>query len=339
MQNNNLPRGIRRVKGKYMWDVTYQGMRRTGTCNCLNEALSSRHNMLEQMKTLDKNSATLTFQDLLKKVQKKWEGTRSLRTSKINALEVVKFFGKETPVESVSYDDIEEFKSFLKQKGNSNATINRKLAALSKMLTIALDGEYLLRKPKIERLPEYEGRIRFITINEERKILTLLRQWGKIDHAEAVQVLLDTGMRTSELWKLKERDVALNLLGKGQVTLWDTKNGKNRVVPMTSRVREILRGRMQNNPERLLFPYSNDWMIHVWNRVKHAMSMDQDREFVPHCLRHTFASRLVQRHADLLPVQKLMGHSSLKVTMRYAHLIPISLISAIDKLENLEKVG
>ena len=67
--------------------------------------------------------------------------------------------------------------------------------------------------------------------------------------------------------------------------------------------------------------------------MKSAMDLGDDKFFVPHICRHTFASRLVQRGVGITVVQQLCGHKTLEITLRYAHLAPSNVEDAIQKLE------
>jgi site-specific recombinase XerD len=67
--------------------------------------------------------------------------------------------------------------------------------------------------------------------------------------------------------------------------------------------------------------------------MREHLGLDRDEQFVIHALRHTFASRLVQRGVELATVSKLLGHRSLLTTMRYAHLAPHNLQAAVEVLD------
>jgi integrase len=70
-----------------------------------------------------------------------------------------------------------------------------------------------------------------------------------------------------------------------------------------------------------------------WEKVRGLMKMDADPQFVVHMLRHTCASRMVQRRVPLAVVQKWMGHKKIETTLRYAHLAPDSLLMGREALE------
>jgi len=67
--------------------------------------------------------------------------------------------------------------------------------------------------------------------------------------------------------------------------------------------------------------------------MKTVMNLEHDEQFIPHCLRHTCASRLVQRGVPIMVVQEWLGHKTIQMTMRYAHLCPTNLEAAVKVLE------
>jgi integrase len=201
---------------------------------------------------------------------------------------------------------------------------------LSKILTTALDRGYILKKPKIDKLKESQGRVRFLSDKEELSLLMMLQSIEYSDVADFVRCLIDTGCRVSELLRLTREDMNGDIL-----TLWVTKNNQARSIPMTRRVKSILL-RLTENQQ---MPFSNVDKSRIrsgWDRAKKMMGLENDRQFVPHCLRHTCASRLVQRGVPLTTVKEWLGHKSIQVTMRYSHLSPQSLIDAVKVLELAE---
>lgn len=177
-------------------------------------------------------------------------------------------------------------------------------------------------------------------------------------------VAVDTGARLSEITKIKEcngreliikrveRKVtagpfvaesnvvpmaarALSLREKKRLKK-ATKSGKSRSIPLTNRAAAALR-RLLANPWHTSGKVNADWIGHRWMFVRTANHGDgidiEDVNF--HILRHTFACRLLERGVDLYTVSKLLGHSSIKVTERYAHLVKASIFeAAIARLQN-----
>jgi integrase len=270
-----------------------------------------------------------TWGDLLESTYRRyWKGAKSEKTLYLNGELVTKYFGLTNPLEDVMPEQIDSFIISLEDKGNSNATINRKLAALSKMLKFGYDRGWLRGMPKIERKKEPKGRIRWFTYAEEEEIVAKFRDLTRNDMADLILVLVDSGMRVGEALALQWRDC-----DNDSLTVWKSKNDTPRSVPMTSRIKEILERRRELGLETPFVNVKQTSFNHVWNYVKGLLGHSTDSQYVPHALRHTCASRLVQAGVPLLTVKEILGHKSIQVTMRYAHLAPKNLTDAIVKLE------
>jgi integrase len=246
-----------------------------------------------------------------------------------NGENVLRHFGKTTLLSTLTSDRIDSFAQAMKEDGLAGATINRQLSALSKMLQVGVDKGRLKSRPKIERKRESPGRRRVISETEEAKIIHTFQQWGLEEQSAVVQVLADTGLRPSELWRLTANDINFS---SNLIHVWESKTDVPRSVPMTERVQSIMRKR-QAIKSAVLFPYDNHWMRGPWERVKRHLGLSDDNEFVVYAFRHTCASRLVQRGIHLLYVQEWLGHSSNTMTKRYAHLCPRNLQEAVKVLE------
>jgi integrase len=184
--------------------------------------------------------------------------------------------------------------------------------------------------PKIRRVKETENRIRFLTDDEEITLFQLLEALGYSAQAEAVRVLLYTGFRCGELWKLEKRDV--NLI-EGTLTLWQTKNGHARTIPILDCIRPIIEARMSIEGSQHLFPEgSNPWLRNAWEKARELMGKTDDPQFVPHMLRHTCATRLSQSGVSLPVIKEWLGHTTIQTTIRYAHFNKKDLLSAAQAL-------
>jgi integrase len=261
-----------------------------------------------------------------------WKDTKGEQTSFLNSTSVVKFFGELTSVDCIRADKIDAYVSFLQDSGNSNGTINRKLAALSKMLKFAVEHDWMAKAPVIHRKKEYEGRIRWVTKDEERTLLRTLLELNEPFVHDFCMFLVDTGCRVSEGLGLKWVDITEQ--GK-TCTFWDTKSNKARTIPVTARVWNMLNLTQGNGMPGPFTRIDQTIFNKVWNKAKDRMGLQDDDQFVPHCLRHTCASRLVQAGIQLLAVKEFLGHKSIQVTLRYAHLLPQNLVDAAKKLEEI----
>jgi integrase len=154
---------------------------------------------------------------------------------------------------------------------------------------------------------ERKGRIRVISKEEELKVIELLSgsvKNGKCAYyseaADLVEVLVDTGLRLTEILDLKYDDINFktNLL-----SIWINKGEKPRSLPMTNRVRNIIQERQKVNSTKP-FCISVDKAERAWLWCREVMGLKEDKEFLLHALRHTCASRLVNAGVDLYVVSR-----------------------------------
>jgi integrase len=257
----------------------------------------------------------------------RWHGAKAEESLVRNANICIRDIGN-VPPSRITTETIDSLIIKWKQEGKADGTINRRLAAISTMLRVAFDRGYISSLPTIARRKEKEGRIRFYSKEEEEKILSWFTFIDQPEMHDIVSVAIDTGMRMGELLRLEGRDVK-----DGKVTLWITKGGRARTLPLTTRAATILERRKETMGEGKLFTLIDTAVRHLWDRMR-LKYFPGDDQAVFHALRHTFVSRLVQRGANLRKVSELAGHSTLKTTMRYAHLAPEDLENTIKLLED-----
>ncbi len=231
------------------------------------------------------------------------------------------------------------------------ATVNRCLACLKHMFTKALDWEMItedvfkrIRKVKLTKVDN--RRLRYLSFEEAAALLKACDNHLK----PIVTLALNTGCRRGEILGLTWDRVDLI---HGFILLDDTKSGKRREIPINATVRAALKGIVR----RLDVPYVfvNPDTVKERPPVKEGGKkrpasgrfFDVKRSFATACrkakltdfhfhdLRHTFASQLVMNGVDITTVSKLLGHASLTMTLRYTHLAPDHLKTAVDVLSRL----
>lgn len=256
----------------------------------------------------------------------RWRGTRGEATAHANALTACQFLGSDRAVADVTTRDIDRYSLWLTERGLSDATVNRKMAALSTVLRVAHDRGHIEKLPRFTRRRESDGRVRWLTREEE---VAVWRQLSD-DMRDLCSVLVDTGMRLGEAWRLQARDIDLV---HGRVHIWETKGDKPRTIPLTQRSLGILERRVEAARGAPVFDaMCRKTAIRRWRRACREAGIN-DNELVIHSLRHTCASRLVQAGVEIKVVQEWMGHRSIQTTLRYAHLAPANLEAARDRLE------
>lgn len=258
-----------------------------------------------------------------------WSQNKSGKTHSDACRCIFRSIPSQTPVSEITSELILEAMEEWEEQGNSGSTVNRKGSHLRMMLKTAADRGWIATVPKVPTRREGKHRIRWINEAEELKILTTCAHLGLDELRDFIIVAIDTGFRRGELLGLRPHDFVNGLIHLHEGT---TKTDKARSVPATSRVTEILSRRSN---QRTVFSLTAASLRHQWRVLRAALKLEDDPQFVVHMLRHTCASRLVQRGVSLAVVQKWMGHSNIQTTLRYAHLAPESLLVGKDALEQV----
>jgi integrase len=266
-----------------------------------------------------------------------WIGAKSERDLVRNGQCVVDRFGPARPVAEITKFDIDCWIAEMKSEGrNTGGTINRKLAALSKMLTVAAESGVIAQRPKWKRQREAEGRLRYLEVPEEQAIVRTLRLWSRDMEASLTEFLVDTGLRVGEALDLvwsQDHGNYIEVVGAAdrRQDTKGSKSGRTRRVPLTPRARAVLTDLRQTEAKGPFREMSYRSFEHYYRKVLQHLKIDQDGVSI-HTLRHTAASRLVMKGVDLNRVRVFLGHSNVKTTMIYAHLAPDSLDPLADVL-------
>ena len=266
----------------------------------------------------------------------------------------------------ITRGDLDRYVSSRREEGRSGATIVRDLNNLRSVIRRALDGGYLRdnpfarwEKPKAED----NGKTRYLDAEEERRLRVALierddkmrqerisandwrreREYDLLpefsekeypDHlTPMVLVSLNTGLRYGELAGLEWSSIdfkakVLTVTGK------TAKGAKTRHIPLNAEAFDVLtRWKGQGSGKGLVFVNGEGERIAsvktAWGKLLEDAEIS---DFRWHDLRHTFASKLVQRGVDLVVVRDLLGHGDFALTLRYAHLEPKQKAEAVARL-------
>lgn len=221
----------------------------------------------------------------------------------------------------------------------SNSTINKELACLKSACSRAFEWGYIIDNPLkgVKQLKEDPGRERYLSPEEAARLITAAPPYLQ----EIITFALGTGMRFSEIMDLTWADVMLDeKLRTGKITVIG-KGNKRRNVPVNKTVLELLLKKRRSRRGKLVFPSpANGGRINNLKRsFATALEKAEIDNFRFHDLRHTAASWMMQGGADLYAVQKILGHSSISTTQRYAHLSPRFLEGQIEVIDVFFKKG
>lgn len=229
----------------------------------------------------------------------------------------------------IKYNDIKDYLTFLNNKKNSNSTVSRKISALRSFYkylvnegTIDINPFFSVKLPKKEKkLPRF---FNYSELEELFSVPDISTPLGQRDRL-ILEMLYATGARVSELINIKTTDIKgreIKILGKGN---------KERYVEFGDYADEILQLYLSDGYKKLnrknseyLFLNKNCTKLtdrgirFLLDKIITATSIN--KKISPHMIRHSFATHLLNEGCDLLSVQELLGHESLKATSIYTHI-------------------
>lgn len=242
-----------------------------------------------------------------------------------------------TPVQSVDYQLLRKYLAHLRTFDLKPRTLARKLSTLRSFYKylfregiIKNSPATLLMSPKLDKpLPKFLTETEMERFVEAPDIKTVS---GKRDRA-ILETLYSTGIRVSELVGLNIMDVDLI----GNVAKVSGKGKKERLVPIGSKAVGAIKDYLDQRAEtpQALFLNKNGTRLTsrgVFNITdKYIKVASANKEISPHVLRHSFATHLLNRGADLRSVQELLGHVNLSTTQIYTHVSTDKLKKVYDK--------
>jgi len=236
-------------------------------------------------------------------------------------------------VQNVNKNNLSKYLFYLKDGGLSTGSISRNLAAIKMFFRFLTNENHLkenvvsvVESPKLwKKLPEA------LSLNEVEKILSSpdSRNWMGIRDKACLEMMYATGMRVSEVVGLKLGDANLDVgfvrcVGKGS---------KERIVPLGGAAKKALERYLGKTRPTLLKKKALETGLFLtrlgrkmsrqnfWKIIrKYARSAGIKKRISPHMLRHSFATHLLERGADLRVVQEMLGHTNISTTQIYTHI-------------------
>ena len=295
-----------------------------------------RHNAIKKVKQEDKKSLSLDEFFRLKYLP---FAQATKRRSQIDHYVYDKHIrvalGREI-IENITSEDIDEWKLSQINAGYKPATVNKHSSILNRMFNLALHWGYVDRNPfigaVIKKFPVGDYVQRFLTVQEISRLLAACKKSSHPYLYLFVSLLLLTGARKSE-WRLaKWSDLDLE---KRELFVAVSKSGQSRKILLSDEAIKVLQ-KVRQKSECLGCPtHSNFWIFpnprtgKPYTSFHIAFFKAREISGLPnvriHDLRHTYASLLINNGASIYEVQKLLGHSDISMTERYAHLFPNTL--------------
>lgn len=331
--------------GNFYARVIYRGRQHWKRAANKSHALALYHEMkaaIRKGQFPPSHTRSVPFDELLADYREaKRRDGKSVMASNIGYRRVLERFGGRR-ADEIATVEVDQWRRELEQKRLAPATVNLHLCLLRAILRHGvrakrIDGGAL---PAIDRLKTNNQRVRYLSEDEENRLVAALPEWLK----PLVTVAIHTGMRRGELLRLTWKDVDF---AQGIIWVRVSKSGEGRRISMNSTVRRTLSALRDERRKRLsqkvvvqtvtglsvfVAPAGGFlWnLARVWYQAVRTAGIT-DLHF--HDLRHTFASRLAMRHVDLNTIRVLLGHKSLAMTYRYAHFDPEYLAAAVATLD------
>lgn len=223
------------------------------------------------------------------------------------------------------------------QKGTlrSPATVVRYLATLSHVFNTAVkEWEWLETNPlsRVKKPIESRGRVRFLDDAERERLLQVCKESDSRLLYPVVVLALSTGMRKGEILNIEWKHVDF---ARRRILLHETKNGERRAAPLVGLAYDLLKERAKvrrlDNP--YVFPAKDSSqpgdVRTAWNS---ALKQAKIEDFRFHDLRHTAASYLAMNGATLAEIAEVLGHKTLQMVKRYAHLSETHTASVVERM-------
>jgi integrase len=270
----------------------------------------------------------LFFEDFAKEYLDRYSRVykRSWRSDETSCKHLAEFF-KGKYLSAITRSLVEHYQAKRKDEV-APATVNLEIACLKKMLSKAVDWDYLDSNvaARVKKFKLNNARERVLDADEARRLIECA--------APALQpvliIALKTGMRRGEILSLKWSDV--NFI-KAFIQIKDTKSGEPRKVPLSPAAREALKALPRTSD--FIF-YNAETKTHVKSVVTAfdtACTRAEIKGLRFHDLRHTFATWYMERGGDVVALSKILGHHSLQMTLRYCNPTEGAMLQAVEKMD------
>lgn len=228
--------------------------------------------------------------------------------------------------------DFEQFKTKLLEDGKSISTVNKYLNILSKMYNLAVTEGLLSKNPlkDVKKFHEKNYKIRYLTKDEE------IRLYSAVDKTfpylrPIIVCALQTGMRKSEILNLRWDNIDFEYKF---IELLETKSGKSRKIPISDTLMNVFNNLPKVSEYVFINKDTGQPFTDIHKSFATVLEKAKIKKFRFHDLRHTVATRLVEKGIDLVVVKEILGHSKIETTMRYAHAVPQRKLDAISVLSS-----
>lgn len=343
--------------GVWWYDIQVKGVRIRETTGLTSRAAAAcaealrKADLIQGQRECPSSEPSPTFQNFALKEFASWSENEhrehpSTHERYMRSIKVLnRFFGRRA-LDALSTADAENFKIARSREARKNAkderlvtpaAVNRDLAILRILFNLAIRLRLVRTNPVqgVKLLHEHNLQMRVLTWEEQSAYLRAASQPLR----DVAALILETGMRPGEVFRLRKEDVNLNLAflripsGKTQFA--------RRTIPLTQTASEVLSKRMVDVKSAWLFPSRHNPEQPInWLGKAHLRAVRKAGIHPPlrlYDLRHTALTRMAMAGVDLPTLRELAGHANIQMTMRYVHPTPEHKKAAIQKLEDFAR--
>lgn len=330
---------VRKRGDSWYYDITMRGKRYRGV---IPEARTKQQAKRVERKICDEiwegkygeSQCKVKFSEFANGDYKDWisANKRSAQSDFSFLKTLVSFFGNMT-LGNIKQIHVERFKQermkapVYGDRIRKPASVNRELACLSRLFSIARENGLVKEAPRVRLLREDNQRTRWLADDEEKKLMTALEA-SPTNLRLLVILALHTGMRLGEMTSLTWQQVDFT---HGRINVTNTKTGRDRAVPLNDETFRMLYDLRQSSP-------IGDRVFDKLPRVSAAFAYQCKKagieNFHFHDLRHTFATRIADEGTNPFIMKELLGHSTIQMTARYTHATDERMRQAVESLTN-----
>lgn len=244
------------------------------------------------------------------------------------------FYGTQPNIKEITTEELKPFLGWLHDRGLKKSSIKLKASAIKSFFKFLRKKNIIQNNPAKSLLtPKKEKKLpSYLTFNETQKLFDDALRNAPIPTIALFELLYSCGLRISEALNLKIGDIdfarnQVKVLGKGN---------KERIVPIGTKAKEVLKDHLKLRPSNCEYVFCTKSGKKLnpavaYRMIKREISKVSDaKQKSPHTLRHTFATHLLDKGADLKAVSEMLGHKSLATTQIYTHV-------SVERLKNAYK--
>ena len=335
---------VKKINNRWYYEFMMFGIRKHGACRGCNDrssALEYEAEIKEELSLIHRGKKTseslITIKEMFDLFEEYSKANLKDSTKKSNSSKITFFrnyFGEKSKITEITPAKIEDLKVYITENLERNpATYNRYFTVLSKAFNLIITEKKLnMINPcrLVKKLKENSYKIRYLTIDEEKRLMEELSESLK----PIVICALTTGLRLSNILNLRWEsiDIEQNFI---EILKQENKGHKQIRLPIAPKFKiELEKIGIKKEGYVFINPATGEQYKTIKTGFKGALRRAGIKNFRFHDLRHTVGTRLVANGADLITVKEFLAHSDIKTTQRYMHPTPENMLNAIDILNN-----